>query len=426
MLPTGDGANDLYEDVRELVERAQALSRFVHVVYVDKDREPERAETLARRYRISRDDLYDGVVVVEAAPRPGESADTRSKYITRAELAEYDYATVEEGRPPRMKAWKGEQALVSALLAVTEERAAKICFVSGHGEPAVDSFEPGEYGDFGEELRRDHELPVAIELGAGVPNDCDLTVVAGPQQPLPRRAVAALDALLERGGRLLVLVGPTFDAQVTRFADTGLEDLLERWGALLRNDVVVDEPRLRASAVAFAVTEGYADHPITAKLMHHRTLWSDVREVRAAPKGGLSARELVHTSDAGWGETDLAVFRAQAELSYDPGRDVKGPLPIGVAAERTDTGKGARLVVLGSSELAANRELLGYNRDLLLSSVAWLLKAAPKVAIGPRTTEHVRLQLDDRQLTRIFVICVVALPLFVLAVGAGVFWVRRS
>jgi hypothetical protein len=152
-----------------------------------------------------------------------------------------------------------------------------------------------------------------------------------------------------------------------------------------------------------------------------------VREVRAAPKPGLAARELVHTSDGGWGETDLGVFHAQAELRFDAARDVKGPVPIAVAAERTDgTGKGARLVVLGSSEVAANREILGYNRDLILSTVAWLLKAEPKVAIGPRTPEHLRLTLDDRELARIFVVCVVALPLVVLLIGAGVFWVRRS
>jgi hypothetical protein len=190
---------------------------------------------------------------------------------------------------------------------------------------------------------------------------------------------------------------------------------------------VVDEPRLRSNAIAFAVAEGYADHPITSRLMHRRTLWSDVREVRAVTKPGIAARELVQTTDKGWGETDLGVFHATAELSYDPKTDVKGPISIGVASERTDgTGKGARLVVWGSSQIAGNRQTLGYDRDLLLSSVAWLLKAEPKIAIGPRTPEHLRLSLDDGQLRRIFWVCVVLLPLFALLLGGGVFWVRRS
>lgn len=420
MLPTGQDANDLYPDVQELLERARRLSPRLHVEYVDIDREPERLKTVGKKYGVSGDDLVDGVIVVASGDQ--------SKFITRSDLAEYDWAAAEGGGPPPMKEWKGEQALDTALLEVTDEKAPPVCFVTGHGEPAIDGYEPEAYGQLADELRRDHQAPRAITLDRGVPDDCAVTVLAGPDHPLPPPDVYELAKLLERGGRLLVLLGPTFDAQVTRFVDVGVEDTLERWGASLRNDVVVDEPRLRGSAVAFAVTEGYADHPITRRLMHHQTIWTDVREVRAKPGNGLGPTELIHTSDDGWGETDLGIFRAQAELRYDPGKDVKGPVPFGVAVERTEgTGKGARLVVYGSSEVASNRVLLAaYNRDLLLSSFAWLEHREPRIAIGPRPTEHLKLALDDTKLSRVLWICVVFLPLCVLLVGGGVFWVRRS
>jgi hypothetical protein len=148
------------------------------------------------------------------------------------------------------------------------------------------------------------------------------------------------------------------------------------------------------------------------------------REVRAVDKPGTKARELVHSSDAGWGETDVSFLAGvgQAAPTFDPKSDVKGPLSLAVAAEKG----AARVVALGSAELAANREILGYNRDLLLSSVAWLLKKEPRIAIGPRTPEHLRLTLDDGQVTRVFLYAVIALPLFVLLLGGGVYWVRRS
>ena len=423
MLPSGSDRNELYDDVRELLERARRVTDRLHVEFVDVDREPERLKTVGKKYNVGGDDLVNGVIVVDGG--------ASSKFITRDELAEYDLGNAEEGRAPRLKSWKGEQALISALYAVTEEKPRLACFTQGHGEPAIDSYEPGEYGDFADELKRDHYQVRGVDLStaraAAIPPECDLTIIAGPEQPFGKADVATIDQLLERGGRLLVMLGPVFDAQVTRFADVGLEDTLERWGASLRNDLVVDEPRLRASVVAFGVTEGYADHPITSRFIHHRTLWSDVREVRATPKPGLTARELVHTTDAGWGETNLGVYNASAQLSYDAATDVKGPVSIAVAAERTEgTGKGARLVVLGSSQVAGNRQVLGYNRDFLLSTVAWLVKDEPKIAIGPRTPEHLRLSLDDGQLRRIFLLCLVALPLFALLLGAGVFWVRRS
>ncbi len=423
MAPNGTYANDLYGDVHELLERARRLSAHLHVEYVDIDREPERAKTVAKKYGIFEDDMRDGVIVVAAG--------TQSKFIARNDLGDYDYAAAaQSGGPAPLKQWKGEQALDSAILAVTDEKAPNVCFISGHGEPAIDGFQPGDYGDFAAELKRDHQAPRAITLDRGVPADCDATVLAGPEQPLPKPDVYELAQLLERGGRLLVLLGPTFDDRVTRFVDVGVEDLLDRWGASVRNDVVVDEPRLRGSSVAFAVTEGYSDHPITRHLQHHQTVWSDVRQVEPAPKPGVDASAIIHTSDDGWGETNLGIFRAEAELRYDPGVDVKGPLAIAVAAERTDgTGKGARLVVLGSSDIAANRVIVGFNRELLLSSLAWLEARGTNravAAIGPRTPEQLRLSLDDSQLRRIFWLCVLGLPLLALLIGAGIYWIRRS
>lgn len=420
MAPTGEYANDLYGDVHELLERARRLSGRLRVEYIDIDREPERAKTIAKKYGIYEDDMRDGVIVVASG--------TQSKFIGRNDLGDYDYAAAAQaGGPAPLKQWKGEQALDTAILAVTEERAPNVCFIKGHGEPALDGTQPGDYGDFAEELKRDHQGPRAITLDRGVPADCDVTVLAGPEQPLPRPDVYELERLLERGGRLLVLLGPTFDDRVTRFVDVGVEDLLDRWGASVRNDIVVDQPRLRGSAVAFAVTDGYSDHPITRHLAHHQTIWSDVRQVEPEPKAGLEATSIIHTSDDGWGETDLGIFRAEAELRYDAGRDVKGPLSIAVAVERTaGTGKGARLVVFGSSDIAANRVIVGYNRELLLSALAWLELRSPKVAIGPRTPEQLRLSLDDSQLGRIFWICVLGLPLLALLLGGGVYWIRRS
>jgi ABC-type transport system involved in multi-copper enzyme maturation permease subunit len=405
MLPGGE--NDLYDDVRELLDRAARETPRLKVDWVDIDRDRERALTVAKRYNVAADDVTNGVIIVQGQ-KEGKVGPPR--FIPRSELAEYDL-----GDPPSLQAWKGEQALMSAILQVTEEKPPEICFVQGHGEPAIDSWEQGEYGDFAEELRRDHYTVRAVDLEAPIAASCNLVVQAGPDKPLDAAQIAVLSHFLDGGGRLLVLAGPHFDPQVTRFADTGLEKPLASFGLTLGSNVIVDQPPLAGSAVAFAVSEGYADHPVTAHLMHQRTLWSTVREVRGPV-------ELVHTSDAGWGETDLGIFHAAAELAFDPARDKKGPLSIGAAAQRGRT----RIVAFGSSEIAGNREILGYNRDLLLSSVAWLLDAPPRLALGPRTPEHVRLRLDDGQLTRVFLLSVVALPLLVLLLGAGVWWVRRS
>jgi hypothetical protein len=417
MIPSGPDANELYVDVRELLERSRAITDQLHVEFVDIDRDPERLRAVGKRYRISADDLASGVVVVASGDQ--------SKYITREELADYEFRPEE---PPRLRAWKGEQALISAILTVTEERAPILCFSTGHDEPALDSLEPTGGSELHEALTRDHYLTRSIDLLREVPTGCDLFVLFGPERSFQPREVEALARLLEGGGRLLVLSSPTFDERLSRFVELGFEDTLERWGLRLRKDLVVDEPRLPGRTIAFVVEEGYSDHSITRALMHHRTVWSEVREVQPLTRPGISTTALVHTSDRGFAKTDLRLVRGEILPVYDPKTDVKGPVPIAAAAERIEgTGKGAKLVALGSAALGMNAQFgVGYNADLVLSAVAWLVRTPTKLAIGPRRPEQLRLELDERQLSRVFLLCVLGLPLLVLLLGAGVFWIRRA
>jgi cobalamin biosynthesis protein CobD/CbiB len=71
------------------------------------------------------------------------------------------------GQQPTVRAFKGEEALTSALLEITEEKQSKLYFLSGHGEAAPNA----------EDLRRAVRLSrvvqaaalvVAVGLGGGV------------------------------------------------------------------------------------------------------------------------------------------------------------------------------------------------------------------------------------------------------------------
>ena len=329
---------------------------------------PSALKTVGKKYGVSGDDLVDGVI---SSPRAISRSSSRATSWPTTTTPR-----AETGRPPPMKAWKGEQALDAALLAVTDERAPDVCFVSGHGEPAIDGFEPDAYGDLAEELRRDHQAPRAITLDRGVPADCDVAVIAGPDRPLPKPDAVELDRLPRaRRPPVRARSARTSIRKVTRFVDVGIEELLNRWGASPRNDVVVDEPRLRGSAVAFAVTEGYADHPITARLMHHQTLWSNVREVRAAPKPGVErARDRAHQRRRLGRDQPRHLPRRGRAALRPAGRTSKARCrsPSRAGAPKAP----ARARASSSSarrSWPSNRVLLaGYNRDLVLSAMAWL------------------------------------------------------
>ena len=91
---------------------------------------------------------------------------------------------------------------------------------------------------------------------------------------------------------------------------------------------------------------------------------------------------------------------------------------------RRDAG-GARLAVLGSSQLAWNDSLVLWNRDLLLSALQWLAETQVRVGIAAKRPEQLRLSLQDDQQTRLFLILVLGLPLMAALLGVGVLWIRH-
>jgi ABC-type uncharacterized transport system involved in gliding motility auxiliary subunit len=307
-----------------------------------------------------------------------------------------------------------------------------VCFTRGHGELAIDSLAADGMSDFGDGLRRANLAPRTLaSIEGGVPASCDVTVVAGAERPFAAEEVAALEALVGRGGRWMVLLGPALDATRRMVRRVGIEPLLERLGVRAEDAVVLDPAvRMSASSLAFAVDEGYADHPIVRALQGRRTVWVLARPLAAVAGPGVAAVELVRTSEAGWGETDLASLFPAGDAApapaLDAARDRRGPLALAVASRVRVNAKEARVVVLGSSEMARNDHDVFFNGDLLDASVAWLADRKEELPIAPRTLSQLRLALDEGERARVFWICVVALPLVCVLLGVGVAWRRRA
>jgi hypothetical protein len=145
----------------------------------------------------------------------------------------------------------------------------------------------------------------------------------------------------------------------------------------------------------------------------------------------VSVTPLVRTSAEGWGETDLATIRGEADLAFDACCDRKGPVPVAVAVTRaaTPTAPETRLVFLGSGRLVMNYRLAGvtlrdYDADFVLSAIGWLVDRDAQMGVRPRVAERVALSLTAGQVSWAFRLFAVALPLLCLAAGAWV-WTRR-
>lgn len=443
----GEEARTLGGLVRELTDRfSRHAPALFQVELIDPDRDPQRAEALQRKHGIAAFEMNEGVVIFTA----GE----RSKYVTKDDLVDVELDG-SAGAPGRIRAWKGEAAFVGALLTVTDDHPALICFSKGHGEPDSESIEDGGYATFAEDLRRDgHQTRVISRLGAeGVPAACTVVVIAEPQQAFVDDDQAAVDGYLERGGRLLLMLGPVFNRAADGFAQVGLEALARRWGVRFGDNLVVDPDHAsdaEGPSVWAAGADNYVAHPLTERLGGRVTYWPRTREAtrdtggtgdtggtkRSTGGRALEVRPFVHTSNAGWGETDLRTIRGDADLVFDPERDRRGPVDVAVAvtastptAPTGGTGPGTRLVALGTGRLVMNYRLSGllvrdYNRDLVLSAVAWLADREMRVGVGPKIPDQIKLTLREETVAWAFRLFVIGVPLLCL-LGATAIWRRR-
>ncbi|MES1165704.1 MAG: Gldg family protein, partial [Verrucomicrobiota bacterium] len=353
--------------------------------------------------------------------------------VTESDLVEPEIGP--DGEPgPALRGWRGEAAFVSAILTVTDDHPPAVCFSKGHGEPDLDSTGDGGYATFAEAVRGDGYDGKSLDhVGDARGAGCGVLVVAEPTSAFSPAEERDLDVFAEAGGGVLIMMGPVFAPGGAGFAHVGLEDWAARRGVRLGDDLVVDPAHasdVEGPSVWAAGADDYGRHAIMDRLGGRLTFWPRTREAARLDPGvpGWVVTPLVRTSAEGWGETDLPTIRGDADLTFDAGRDRKGPVTVAVAAESVARPT-QRLVVLGTGRLVMNVRLSGvtlrdYDVDLVLSSLAWLSGREARVGIGPKDAARVALAPTATQVAWAFRLFVLALPLAALAIGAWV-WRRR-
>jgi len=346
-----------------------------------------------------------------------------------------------------------EYDLTAALLRLTSPSRKVVGWLGG--EAAEEGPRRG-----GEALKRElGRLYELRELEAGgleeVPKDVETLVLDGPRD-LPEAAVAAVDRFVRRGGRAIFLVDHLAFPPGTlaaRPVESGLEALLERYGAKVGADVVA-EPHFNAPAsfssgfLQFRVPYPYwvratgetldREHPVTAKLENLVFPWTASVEAVAPEDGPVRAEALARSSPAAWVETGPYDFMPQ------PGRQPRAPR--GDAGQRTlallltgkfpapageaDAGGSAEssVIVVGTSRLVAPDFLRQFpeNAAFLLNAVDWMTVGPDLIGIRSRVAEERMLpDVDDRVRAALKLLNVVGVPLLVALLGIARLQVRR-
>ena len=116
----------------------------------------------------------------------------------------------------------------------------------------------------------------------------------------------------------------------------------------------------------------------------------------------MTVDTLFKSNENSWGETNLGT----REASFDPSKDLKGPLPLAVAVTKemkpsSDKGPAvkARMVVTGTSNFPINAYFPTQgNGNLFLNIVSWLAQDEDLISIRPKPADDRRILLSQSQL----------------------------
>ncbi len=408
-------------DVRGLLAEIQFAGRErVVIEYVDPTRDLTRMRELQAKYKFT---TADNLIILDY--------DDRKQFVSIAQMGEFDMRPVSQGEPPVLLAFRGEQALTSAMLALIKPESQAVYFLQGHGEPAVGEGSP--ISTFVNAIQGQNARVDTLSLASTdkIPADADAVVIVSPKFDLDAREEAVFSAWLSKRGRLIVLLDP--DASTPRLAG-----LLEANGIIPQDDRVLRTVRLPfATGILREVTgEVLPTTEFTRRLDGLRILFSGSTQSlkldeKLAEKERIKVRPLIQAAEEFWGERDFAP-NLPGGVRYDDGRDNGQPLPIAASADRGGIEddrvevQTSRLIVVGSSQFAFDAVASPQGMDFLVSGINSLLDRNKVTGVTPKTITHFALNLTETQISRIALFTMVIIPGLSALAGLLVWLKRRS
>ena len=363
-----------------------------------------------------------------------------------------------------------EYELTSTILKVTTKEAKTVGFLTGHGEFDINA---QNYQQFRQLLDKNAQgqynlTSVSLQDGKAVEDTVATLVIAGVTQPLTEREKYELDQFIMRGGRAIFLVDPIQLQPGTLQAaplSTGLNDLLEHYGAKLGNNLLLDHrfhDTARFQQGFMTVIQPYpyfvkimkpnfsAEHSITNQLEAVTLPWTSSLEIVA--KEGIAATSLAKTSEFGQStqgyynlmpnspipDAELQAYTVAVALegkfrSFYADKEIP---PVATAADATDVveietatpveptetratkteSEQTQIVVMGTAQFLSQLRPDGIN--FFLNTVDWLTLGDALIGIRSHTiTDRPLREASEIEKNFIRYLCIIGIPLLVVIFG---------
>ena len=411
-------------DVQNLLTEYQyAAKKKIDIENIDPERNLSRAKELFDKYKVVTD---ESLIVVDYQGR--------NKTVKASEMAEIDQSGMALGEGPRVAAFKGEQALTSAMMDLVEGKKNTLGYVLGHKEPPLGEQSPiSVLKTFIENENIKFQELNLYELGE-IPGDVKTIVMAGPQYDFSDREMKLLRDFWEKQGRILLLLDPA--AKTPK-----LNGFVNELGIKVNDDRLM--VFLRTGIQELALTRDVqanflSDSPITKRLAGARALFFggtssltlQPDRVRAA---NVRIEPLLQAEKGYFAETDYN-STDQAKLQADAAKPGGPPLTIAASIEKGGTSdervqvNSARMIVASNATFIQDNALTQDQQalDFISASVNWLLSREQLIGIAPKVPKTLTFSLTEDSLRNVRWVMLVLIPLVPAVIGAAVWWQRRA
>ena len=410
-------------DVQNLLTEYQYAGKGkIDIEHIDPERNLSRAK-----------ELFDKYKVVTAEPLLVVDYEGRNKTVKASEMADIDQSGMALGEGPRVAAFKGEQAITSAMIDLVEGKKKTLGYVLGHKEPPLtEGSAISVLKTFIENENIQFKELNLLDLDA-IPEDVKTVMIIGPQYDFSDREMKLLRNFWDKQGRILLLLDP---AAKTPKLDAFVSEL----GVKVNDDRLM--VFLRTGIQELALTRDVqarflGDSPITRRLADVRALFlggtsSLTLEPDRARVANIRIEPLIQAEKGYFAETDYKTDN-QAKLQADAKRDDNTQITIGAAIEKGGSAdervqlNSSRLVVVSNATFVQDNAITQDQQglDFMSGSVNWLLSREQLIGIAPKVSKPLTFSLNGDALTRLRWIVLVFMPLIPAVIGTVVWWQRR-
>lgn len=431
--------NPIGNDVQTLLTEYQyAAKAKLDIEHIDPERNLSRAKEIFDKYKVVSD---ESLLIIDY--------DGRSKTVKASEMADVDQGNPMFGEAPKVAAFKGEQAVTSALIDLVEGKKNTVGYVLGHREPPIADAPPAS--PMMPPQQQQAGSPISIlktfienenikiqELNLSevpsIPADIKTLMIVGAQYDFSDREMKLLREFWGKQGRIFLLIDPAAKTpKLTAF--------------LNENGVRVNDDRLIAM-MKTGIQEVALVRDVIGRFLPNSAVTKRLADVRGAFVGGTASitldqqraqssniklEPLIEAQKGYWAESDYNTTD-QAKLQADAAKAPTTPITIAASVEKGGAGdervqtNSSRMIVVSNATFVQDNALTQDQQalDFASASINWLLSREQLIGIAPKIPKTLTFSLSESALSNLRWIVLVLLPLLPAVIGTAVWWQRRA